>query len=121
MASFNPVRSHYEDFRVSVGDDVLARHRGIRSEVAGALSVFDSHVGVQVIPTYSARSITSGGILAASDFQRIAREFLASVRSVEPVDAVYFSLHGAMASEDEDDPEGYLLAETRKILGERQT
>ena len=27
-------------------------------------------------------------------------------------------MHGAMASEDELDPEGYLLAETRKILGE---
>jgi microcystin degradation protein MlrC len=35
------------------------------------------------------------------------------------VDAVYFALHGAMASENEDDPEGYLLAETRKILGEQ--
>jgi len=35
------------------------------------------------------------------------------------VDGVYFSLHGAMATESEGDPEGYLLAETRKILGEQ--
>ena len=119
VASFNPVRSHYDDFRVSVGGDVIARHRGVRSEVAGALSVFESRGGVEIVPAYSARSITSGGILAASDFERIAREFLSSVRGAEPVDAVYFSLHGAMASENEDDPEGHLLAETRKILGER--
>ncbi|MEO6754781.1 MAG: M81 family metallopeptidase, partial [Chthoniobacteraceae bacterium] len=33
-------------------------------------------------------------------------------------DGVYFSLHGAMATQSEDDPEGYLLAETRRILGE---
>ncbi len=119
VASFNPVHSHYDDFRVSVGGDVLSRHRGVRSEVAGALAVFESRVSVQVVPAYSARSITSGGILAASDFERIAREFLSSVRGAGLVDAVYFSLHGAMASENEDDPEGHLLAETREILGER--
>ena len=119
VASFNPVRSHYEDFRVSFGDDVIARHRGVRSEMAGALSVFESRPGVHVVPAYSARSITSGGILAGADFERIAREFLASLRASGPVDAVYFALHGAMASEDEDDPEGHLLAETRKIVGER--
>ena len=119
VASFNPVRSHYDDFRVSVGEDVIARHRGVRSEVAGALGVFGSRPAVEIVPTYSARAITSGGILAAMDFERIAQEFLSSVRGAGRVDAVYYSLHGAMASESEDDPEGHLLAETRKILGER--
>ena len=119
VASFNPVRSHYDDFRVSFGNDVIARHRGVRSEVAGALSVFESPAGTQVVPVYSARSMTSGGILAGPDFERVAREFLSSVHRAGPVDAVYFALHGAMASENEDDPEGYLLAETRKILGEQ--
>ncbi len=119
VASFNPVRSHYEGFRISVGDEVIARHRGIRSEVAGAVSVFKSRAGVQIVPAYSARAITSGGILGAADFDRIAQEFLTSVRGAGPVDAVYFALHGAMASGNEDDPEGYLLAETRQILGER--
>ncbi len=119
VASFNPVRSHYADFRVSVGHDVIARHRDVRSEVAGALSLFESRDDVHVVPAYSARSITSGGILATADFERIAREFLSSVRGAGPVDAVYFALHGAMASENEDDPEGYLLAEARKILGEQ--
>jgi microcystin degradation protein MlrC len=119
VASFNPVLSHYEDFRVSFGDDIIARHRGVRSEVAGALSIFESRAGVQVVPAYSARSITSGGILAAADFARIGQEFLSSVRGAGSVDAVYFALHGAMAAESEDDPEGHLLAETRTILGER--
>ncbi len=118
VASFNPVLSHYDDFSISFGDDLLARHRGVRSEVAGALSVFDSHAEVEVVPAYSARSITSGGILAGADFGRIAQEFLSSVRGAGHVDAVYFALHGAMASENEDDPEGYLLAETRKLLGD---
>jgi microcystin degradation protein MlrC len=119
VASFNPVLSHYEDFRVSFGDDVISRHRGVRSEIAGALNVFESRADVQVVSTYSARATTSGGILAAADFERIAQEFLTSARGAGPVDAVYFALHGAMASENEDDPEGHLLAETRKFLGEQ--
>jgi len=98
VASFNPVHSHYDDFRVSVGDEVLARHRGVHSEVAGALAVLESCAGVQIVPAYSARAITSGGILGAADFERIAREFLGSLRAADQVDAVYFALHGAMAS-----------------------
>jgi len=118
VASFNPLLSHYEDFSISFNEDVITRHRGVGSEVAGALSVFRSRTDLRLMPAYSARSITSGGILASADWDRIAREFLASVRGVGPVDAVYYSLHGAMASENEDDPEGLLLAETRKFLGE---
>ena len=34
------------------------------------------------------------------------------------MDGVYFSLHGAMGAVGQLDPEGYLLVEARKILGE---
>ena len=34
------------------------------------------------------------------------------------MDGVYFALHGAMAAANEEDPEGHLLAEARKLLGE---
>ena len=60
---------------------------------------------------------TSGGTLAKAAWERIATEFLDSIRAAPPVDGVYFCMHGAMASEVELDPEGWLLAETRKILG----
>jgi microcystin degradation protein MlrC len=86
--------------------------------MAGALRVFESP-GIQVVPAYSARAITSGGKLAAAAFDRIAREFLGAVQAAPEVDAVYYSLHGAMEAENEHDTEGYLLAETRRILGER--
>ena len=68
-------------------------------------------------PTARAPSL-QGERLASEDFQRIANEFLASVRRAPHVDAVYLSLHGAMSAQNEDDPEGFLLAEIRKILGE---
>src|SRR5690606_24209369 len=103
---------------ISTGADILNLHRGLPTEIGGALAVFEPEPDIELIPTYSARSITSGGTLGAADFRRIADEFLAAVRAAPPVDGIYFSLHGAMASEDEADPEGYLLAETRRIVGE---
>ena len=94
-------------------------HRGIGSEVNGALSVFGERPEIVVIPTFSARGIASGGTIPDADFQRLSSEFLDAVRQAGPVDAALFVLHGAMAAEHEDDPEGYLLAESRKILGEQ--
>lgn len=119
VSTFNPVLSGYDDFTIRRGDEILQYHRRVRSEVGGALSVFDAAPGVELVPAYSAHFITSGGTLADTAFQRIARELLASVQAAPQVDGVYFSLHGAMATESEGDPEGYLLAETRKIVGER--
>ena len=118
VSSFNPVPSHYHDFDVSVGEAILTEHRGGQKEIAGALSVFEARSDIELVPTYSFRAITSGGTLAAADFERIADAFLSSIKAAPPVDGVYFSLHGAMSAENEADPEGYLLAETRRILGE---
>ncbi|HVC97406.1 MAG TPA: M81 family metallopeptidase [Pirellulales bacterium] len=119
VSSFNPVPSGYGDFVVTSGHDIVDYHRRVRNELGGALSVFDLHAGIELVPSYSARAITSGGTLQAADFERIAGEFLAALRTVPRVDGCFFSLHGAMSAVGEDDPEGYLLAEARRILGQR--
>lgn len=118
VSTFNPHRSGYGDFGVRRGRELLDYHRTVRNEVGGALSVFDATEEIEVVPAYSAFFITSGGTLAKPDWERIASEFLEEIRQAPPVDGVYFCMHGAMASEEELDPEGFLLAETRKILGE---
>jgi microcystin degradation protein MlrC len=119
VSTFNPVLSGYEDFTMRHGHAILDYHRSVRSEVGGALSVFDATPDVELVPTCSAHFITSGGTLADLAFARIAEEILSSIKAAPPVDGIYFSLHGAMATESEGDPEGWLLAETRKIVGER--
>lgn len=124
VSSFNPVLSTYADFDISVGQAVLDFHQNSRVELGGALRVFAERRDLELIPTYSARSITSGGTLAAADFARLAREFLTAVRTAfaaanGAIDGVYLSLHGAMGAEGEDDPEGYLLAGVRQIIGEQ--
>ena len=118
VSTFNPHLSGYEDFGVRRGAEFLNYHRTVRNEVGGALSVFDQTPGVELVPAYSAFFITSGGTLAQAAWERIAHEFLDCLRAAPPVDGVYFCMHGAMASEQELDPEGWLLAEARKILGE---
>ena len=118
ISSFNPVLAHYDDFLIDLCDAVLSYHRPVRSEVGGALEVFDQRTDLSIIGGYSARGITSSGPIAAPDFARIAREFLASVQSALPLDGVYLALHGALASEDIDDAEGHLIAATRKIVGD---
>jgi len=120
VSSFNPVLGNYADFQVCWGDDLVARHRNVGTEVGGALRVFFEHPEVEVVPGYSACAVTSGGILEDASFRRIASEFLDAVRRAKnAVDGIYLCLHGALAAESEPDVEGYLLAETRKIVGEK--
>lgn len=120
VSSFNPVRGDYADFQVCWGEDMVARHSNVGTEVGGALRTFSQHPHVEIVPGYSACAGTSGGILGDASLGRIAREFLDAVRRVRyAVDGIYLSLHGALAAETEHDVEGYLLAETRKIVGEK--
>ncbi len=117
ISSFNPVLSTYDDFTMHHGERMLAYHRTVRNEVGGALSVFDARANLEVVGGYSARGITSSGTISKAAFDRIAREFLEAVREAGPLDGLYFALHGAMASTDVEDCEGYLLEETRKMVG----
>src|SRR2546428_165051 len=61
------------------------------------------------------------GLLPEEGWARLSMEILAavSVGAQSGIDGVYFSLHGAMGAEGELDPEGYLLTETRRIVGEQ--
>jgi microcystin degradation protein MlrC len=119
VSSFNPVLARYSDFLTDRGEAILRYHRPVRSEVGGALKVLEAQPDLEIVPGFSARGITSSGTMASADFRRLADDFLQAVRAAGPLDGIYFSLHGALASEDEFDPEGYFLQETRKIVGER--
>jgi len=119
VSTFNPGRSAYEDFRIVRRQALLDHHRRVREEVGGALSVLDQAPGVELVPALGASANTSGGVLSRAGFERLAGEFLSDISVAGPVDAAFFSLHGAMEAEGELDPEGYLLQEARKILGDK--
>jgi microcystin degradation protein MlrC len=117
ISSFNPVHCTYDSFTINTGNPLFAFHNGIESEVCGALEVFRQRADLELLPGYGARA-SSAGPLEHESFTRIADEFLDAIRSYAPdIDACFFSLHGAMGTTEELDPEGYLLQETRKIIG----
>jgi microcystin degradation protein MlrC len=118
VSTFNPHESCYEDFAVRTGAALFDYHRTVGSEVGGVLDVLEKTPGAEVVPTYGACFITSGGPLARAAWERIEREMLEALRAAPPADGVVFCMHGAMAGPAEADPEGRLLAEARKILGD---
>ncbi|MEM7538458.1 MAG: M81 family metallopeptidase [Chloroflexota bacterium] len=134
VSTFNPIASTLDDFDISIGDEIFAYHRTSNVEISGALDVFGEKGDVQVIPAYSVRAITSAGALRPDSFAQLAEQFVATFQAAyenapAPVDGIYLSMHGAMGVGDgraercgegrEDDPEGYLLAALRKVVGEQ--
>ena len=118
VSTFNPIASHYSDFRVVRGQAMLDYHRKVGEEIGGALSVFEPNSNLELVPTVGMSANTSGGILTAESFDHLCHDFLGNLQQQENIDGAYFSLHGAMQAENENDPEGYLLEQARQILGE---
>lgn len=58
-----------------------------------------------------------GGPVAEKFFRDYLAEIEASLRSVQPVDAVFVSCHGAALAEGTDDPDGDLFDLLRRIVG----
>lgn len=115
ISSFNPLESGYEDFTITRGAELLAQ-RGLNSALGGALGVLDGE-NVEVVPTISAIA-PSAGTLSETGWRRLKGELLAAIEEkAKGVDAVLFSLHGAMGAVGELDPEGWLLQETRRLVG----
>ncbi|MDG1893838.1 MAG: M81 family metallopeptidase [Fuerstiella sp.] len=115
-ATFNPAPTVYEDFRIAVGVDMRESYRGTKTEVAGAIDVLDNDGRFEIVPTMAAASV-SGGYIRSNDLDRLLNEMVDAIRDAGPVDGACLCLHGAMAGESEDDPEGRVLSEIRSALG----
>lgn len=118
VSSFNPLPGQYQDFVTCRGEELVQNRRHSIDEIGGCYTVFDRHDEVEVIPAMSAKSNTSTGTLSAESWNRLSSEWLDAIKNAGEIDGAYFALHGAMSAENESDPEGYLLEQARKILGE---
>ena len=116
ISSFNPLPSGYENFRIEHGPQMLV-HLGRNTALGGALEALQS-AGLEPVLAMGARA-GSAGLLSAAGWKRLSGEVLESIAAGAKtgIDGVYFSLHGAMGADGELDPEGYLLTQTRKIVG----
>ena len=102
------------------GQELLEKYQGTKTEISGFMDVVAKRDEMSLVPTMSAASV-SGGAIPTEDLNRLIDELTESVAQAaagNPVDAVYMCLHGAMAGETEDDPEGRLLERVREVVGE---
>ncbi len=116
---FNPHPTTRDRFEVLRGSELIEALTDTDTYVAGGLDVF-AEEGIEVVPTYGASSITSGGPVATADLDEMTEELIAAIEeNLTDIDGVYIAFHGAMAGMDEPDPEGRILARIRELLGDR--
>ena len=83
ISSFNPGKSHLDDFMLQHGEPWIAADRGSQHEIGGALSVFDADSEVVLVPTISARSNSSGAIFAADDWDTLSEKLIHSLDQIK--------------------------------------
>ncbi|MCL4187031.1 MAG: M81 family metallopeptidase [Rhodobacteraceae bacterium] len=119
--TFSPLATDLATFErqgYAFGEAFALRGPGAEGAAMGFAEVAHARGGVELVPLLKARS-GAGGRVTREAFETILGRFLARLDAVGPVDAVYVALHGAMAAEHHDDPEGLLLEALRARIGAR--
>ena len=117
--SFSPMiadRSDFEETGLYFGDEILERMRGV-GPIGGFLDVVaEQSEPVTLLPIIRAWG-GAGGTITAETLDFFTERLVAGLKQSLPLDAVFLSLHGAAASEKEDDVEGHVLQAVRQIVG----
>ena len=103
------------------GDEIRESSRNDNNLYGGAVAELKNSFGndLDLVFTHDAEGAAAGP-LRHSAFLKIANNFLQPLKKYTgELDGVYFSMHGAMGTDVISDPEGYLLEESRKILGDK--
>jgi len=99
------------------GEAFLDFHRPKRNNLSGMIHVCERE-GVEFIPTIYGVPDSKGRVLNDS-YNSLLSELLEGIEAALPVDGVLLHLHGGGATEDEDDLEGHVLEQVRKVVGDK--
>ena len=113
--TFSHLRTAFEDFITAKGGDVYGVDRWKRHAISGILETLRAE-GVEIVPTFFAVALP-GALIEKAAFERIVAEIVGGIKAAMPLDGVCLALHGSMAAEEYDDPEGTLLTEIRDAIG----
>jgi len=113
--SFSPVVARLVDFQPVMGQALIERWRGTRTELGGFLDIL-GEIDCEVAPMFSGWAITRGAV-TDQEFERVKTMVREQVRNAGRLDGMLFALHGAMCAESVDDTEGALLEVVRGELG----
>jgi len=98
------------------GQEAIDYHKGSRSNLSGMIDVCERE-GVELIPTMYGAPDSRGRVLNES-YNAMLNQILEGIEKALPVDGVLLWLHGGGATEDEDDLEGHVLEQVRKVVGD---
>ena len=117
--SFSMFKTDLQSFReleFSEGNDVISSKFNKSIEIGGFIKVAEKE-GIELLPLVSAWA-GAGGIVTAETYQEIKMLFLEKLKQIKQFDGILLALHGAMAVEGLDDPEGDFLEAIRTVVGD---
>jgi len=97
------------------------RTRSIFTEAKGPISPMIEvceRENVELIPTVYGSPDSKGRVLNESYYSMLVK-ILEGLEKAKPYDGVLLLLHGGGATEDEDDLEGHVLEQVRKVVGDK--
>src|SRR5205085_6274142 len=107
--SFSPLTADLQDFESNglyFGQEILKRMPGV-GPIGGFLEVAAEQTApVDVLPIIRAWG-SAGGTISTETLQFLTARLVEGLKQSLPLDGVFLSLHGAAASEQEDDVEGF--------------
>ncbi|MGW0760697.1 M81 family metallopeptidase [Streptomyces sp. NPDC002814] len=108
-STFSPARTEAPAFHPRRGADVLTRYPFLApgEPLRSAADWRGALVG-KALP---------GGTVTAAAFAELSGELIDRLRQLEPVDGLWYDIHGAMTVEGLDDAEAVLLARIRDVIG----
>ena len=115
--SFSPAGSSLDRFKASLylkGARVFDRLRGCNHEVAGAL---DEIGDATAVPLFYAATASNGRPLDDETLGHLERQLLDAIDAAGAMDGLLLVMHGAMASEMDDDATGHVLQSVRDAVG----
>jgi microcystin degradation protein MlrC len=118
--SFSPMVAELSDFEtygLFFGQEIIERMRGV-GPIGGLLDVVtEQNNPVELLPLVRAWA-AAGGTITADTIEFLIGRLVTALQAALPLDAVFLCLHGAAASEKEDDVEGAVLEAVRQVVGE---
>lgn len=115
--SFNSIKTELQNFRnCQLTYDSEVVNVGPEDGVMGGFCSIMKAKEISLQGIVSAKS-TSGGELSAETFTYLKDTLLTGIKKAKDMDAVFLTLHGAMAAENELDTEGLIISEVRKLVG----
>ena len=105
----------YKARRYYRGDEIKAAMEGTRTEIGAHIEAAERY-GWKLVQPISAQATPSGK--TTTEAWAELKGAVLSACNDGPFDGVLLALHGAMVTEDQDDAEGDLLQELRRMLGQ---